>query len=978
MNKAKCKFMLVLTMAIFLISGCSIKDINKAMGDSFTVTFDGNGGTLVSGELVQTVNNVLQLKYPVFEYEGYIAKGWDVDINMIKSDTTVKVLWVEKEGYSNVIFEPRNGDEDIRISTKNLEAIKKIPNVEREGYTFVGWFNGNKQWDIETEIITEDVTLSAQWTINKYKLTIKKYDGENDLVQELEYGQVIQINEPQSKDGYTFKGWTQVIPEKMPAYDLDLTPLWEIKSYILKINNYYENGTAFEKAFPYHSNVEVDEPKRVGHICPEFKYLVPQIMPGNDMEIDLVWEKEKFNIVIFEYYGNSSFKKAYEYGDVIDIQEPQRYGYTFEEYSEELPLTMPSKDITVKANWKLQVTDVTFDGDNGQLVSGGLNQKVSIFNPILYPTFVRDGYIFVGWDKEFVPGGPITITALWEKKRTTTDETCFRYTKVEDGWKISLDSTLFDGGTLIIPSTYQDEPVVEMSMYIFYSNKLTGIEISSSIKRINISERRCYALSEIKIDEDNPYYYSSGNCIIERSTKTLIFGCANSQIPEEVEIIGTSSFNYCLGLTSINLPSGLKEIKEYAFRDCKSLTEINLPESLEKIGSYAFYGTKISSIFIPKNVEQIGTLDLVVNDFGCTIGIFDYVTVDKENKYYDSRNDSNCIIETATNKLISAAHFSNIPDTIEIIAKGSFTDLSIDEIIFHDGVKILEYYFAKNCNNLKYLYIPSTVELIDGFSAYGCPIETIEISLENKKYDSRNNCNCIIETATNTVLYVAKGATLPKSLISGTIDSYYTYEPVIVIPDGVEKINQKAFSEDYVTYELILPSSIKYLESGWLSGASFKKITYNGTKNEFDSIERIFDPSDENTIWYSGNQDFFILVCTDGMYYITDTLGTHIDVDGNTEIKRSYKEMAISDEEIHHYVLHWHTVCEKDMTTLIKNFIIYFYKSKLPNECAILDVDEFLNNGTLEDLFIELKKNKEIPDSAVIIKSPSYAGYGLK
>ena len=120
---------------------------------------------------------------------------------------------------------------------------------------------------------------------------------------------------------------------------------------------------------------------------------------------------------------------------------------------------------------------------------------------------------------------------------------------------------------------------------------LTGtVTIPASVTEIGENPfASCSKLEGIVLEEGNSEYYLEGNCLIEKSTKTLITGFNNSTIPSDIKIIGDTAFIGCSGLTSISLPSSLTGIGNYAFRDCDGLTSISLPSSLTSIGEWAFY-----------------------------------------------------------------------------------------------------------------------------------------------------------------------------------------------------------------------------------------------------------------------------------------------------------------------------------------------------------------------------------------------------
>ena len=97
--------------------------------------------------------------------------------------------------------------------------------------------------------------------------------------------------------------------------------------------------------------------------------------------------------------------------------------------------------------------------------------------------------------------------------------------------------------------------------------------------------------TEIRVNDGNPTYDSRGNCnaIIETATNTLIMGCQNTVIPDDVTKIGEDAFGYCLGLTEITIPNSVTEIGYYAFAHCYNITEITIPNSVTYISTLAFY-----------------------------------------------------------------------------------------------------------------------------------------------------------------------------------------------------------------------------------------------------------------------------------------------------------------------------------------------------------------------------------------------------
>ena len=114
--------------------------------------------------------------------------------------------------------------------------------------------------------------------------------------------------------------------------------------------------------------------------------------------------------------------------------------------------------------------------------------------------------------------------------------------------------------------------------------------------------------------------YNSGNCLINKKTKTLVEGCDNSVIPTDgsVTSIGDYAFYGCSGLTSITIPSGVTSIGDWAFYDCSGLTSITIPVGVTSIGYYAFEGCNSLTIYAEATTKPDGW-ESSWNDSNCPV-----------------------------------------------------------------------------------------------------------------------------------------------------------------------------------------------------------------------------------------------------------------------------------------------------------------------------------------------------------------------
>ena len=127
-------------------------------------------------------------------------------------------------------------------------------------------------------------------------------------------------------------------------------------------------------------------------------------------------------------------------------------------------------------------------------------------------------------------------------------------------------------------------------------SSLTSVSISASVTNIgnNVFED-CHSLADITVEEGNSTYKSAGNCLIDKSTKTLIKGFKTSIIPDDgsVTSIGAYAFAGLSTLESIAIPDGVTKIGEYAFYDCSSLVDVTIAGSVNYIGDHAFAGETV-------------------------------------------------------------------------------------------------------------------------------------------------------------------------------------------------------------------------------------------------------------------------------------------------------------------------------------------------------------------------------------------------
>ncbi|MDY4015896.1 MAG: InlB B-repeat-containing protein, partial [Bacilli bacterium] len=177
------------------------------------------------------------------------------------------------------------------------------------------------------------------------------------------YGESVTAIENPTKVGHTFAGWSKEIPETMPANDITVEAIWTVNSYKLTFD---VDGNLTEKTFKYGEFVTaIENPTKVGHTFAGWSEELPETMPANDITVEATWTVNSYKIT-FDVDGNLTEKIFKYGESVTAIENPTKVGHTFTGWSEELPETMPANDITVEATWTVNSYDITYDFAGGE------------------------------------------------------------------------------------------------------------------------------------------------------------------------------------------------------------------------------------------------------------------------------------------------------------------------------------------------------------------------------------------------------------------------------------------------------------------------------------------------------------------------------------------------------------------------------------------------------------------------------------
>ena len=227
------------SVGIFLVLLCIVGVAFYVNKKEYIVSFNTNGGNIIASKKVNQHEKIKKPKDPI--KDGYIFIGWYLDNEEFDFNKTI-----DKNITLTAYFEPINTNSVTllfdTLSLSKISAIKidegtilkEVPNPQKDGYTFEGWYYHNKLFDFKNPI-TEDMILVAHYKRidrNTIKVIFDASNEEELLEVEIEKGSMVKMPKEPIRDGYIFMGWyldNEEFDFTKPIYDdITLTAHWEI------------------------------------------------------------------------------------------------------------------------------------------------------------------------------------------------------------------------------------------------------------------------------------------------------------------------------------------------------------------------------------------------------------------------------------------------------------------------------------------------------------------------------------------------------------------------------------------------------------------------------------------------------------------------------------------------------------------------------------------------------------------------------
>ena len=419
--------------------------------NTYTVTFETNGGTAVESKTVNHGEKVTAPEQPTrdgYSFVGWYLNGAPYDFGRdVTGDITLVAQWTLNT--YKVTFDPSyDGAASTTYTYAHGTTVTEPTEPTRTGYTFKFWYvQGGAETDYFSggeKTATGTITLVAKWEINAYTVTFNPNNGEDSTTQEVDYlGKASKPADP-VLEGYTFLGWYL---DGAP-YDFNRDVTGDITLVAQWSENYYT--VTFTDGDATVASVSVKEGDMVSApalTAEAGKTFVGWYAEGSEtafdfstaivanIELTAEWELAKYSVSYVLGGGTNAENNPTSYtieSGAITLTAPTREGYTFAGwYDAEENGNLVTEiaagstgNITLYARWTANEFTVTFEANGGTLAEGEGSQSVVYGGTATAPAaLTREGYVFVGWfaessetafDFSTAITADIELTAKWE------------------------------------------------------------------------------------------------------------------------------------------------------------------------------------------------------------------------------------------------------------------------------------------------------------------------------------------------------------------------------------------------------------------------------------------------------------------------------------------------------------------------------------------------------------------------------------
>ena len=374
----------------------------------------------------------------------------------------------EEKTYT-VKFDSDGGSEVAAVEVKDGEKVTKPADPTKDGYTFKGWFNGDKEYAFETAV-TSNITLKAKWEVVTYKITYELNNGTGDKDNPTSYTietDDFTIKDPVSGPGETpnFVGWYSDKDFTKPAVttitkgstgNLSFYAKWSAKStFTVTFNFVGVEGS---------DSVKVEDGEAL-----------------TSVQLESVKSKISSDYVFVDFYTNKECTTKFDVTTTITADS--------------------TVYVKVKVN-EIKKFTVTFESNGGSKVAAAEVKDGEKVKKPADPT--KDGYTFKGWfngDKEYDFGtavtANITLKAKWEvvevveaKEELSADGNVLTITnpKIENEWGATVEknSVITFSGNSAVKFVHKDLLSFDKIEFQYTVEKADANEAKISVKAADL------------------------------------------------------------------------------------------------------------------------------------------------------------------------------------------------------------------------------------------------------------------------------------------------------------------------------------------------------------------------------------------------------------------------------------------------------------------------------------------------------------
>ena len=687
--------------------------------------------------------------------------------------------------------------------------------------------NGNNTYYIV--VTSADEKTNRTYTLNVWKnyyATLSFYANGSFYASEQVLTHTTYGNGPScSVAGYTFNGWgcDGYYVTESKSFNANLTPL----TYTAKFDS---NGgsTVSDKTATFNKDLSLPSPYKTGytflgwHLNDNLYKDSIKYTFTNDVTFTARWQLNSYKVIIKsenEICGTvNAYNGSKNYGNPVSLTATTNPGYIFigwfangTKISSELSINInvPDYDVTYTAKWNAVDENIRNyklrQTADGYIITDVIDKTVS---KVIIPDVVVgiDNGAFSACTKiKTIIGNATNVSTVAKQAKPSSFSV-----NITSGTSIGYDA--FYGCIGLTGITIPNSVTSIGSSAFKNCTGLTSITIPNSVTSIGSSAfSGCTGLANITVADGNTKYHSSGNCLIETASKTLILGCNTSVIPSDGSItsIGSYAFNGCTGLTNVTIPDSVTSIGSGSFYNCSGLTSITIPDSVTSIDWLAFYDCSgLTSVTIGNNVTSIGSEAF----YGCK-GLMS-ITLP----------DSVTSIGSSVFKNCTGLTNVTIPNNVTSIGSEAFYGCrGLTSITIPDSVTSIDYRAFYYCSGLTSVTIGNNVTSI-GFSAFSSCTGLASIIVEDGNANYHSSGNCLIETESKKLLAGCNNSVIPNDgSVTSIGDGAFrgcSGLTSITIPNGVTSIGFEAFRGCSGLTSITLPDSVTSIGNAAFQGCT--------------------------------------------------------------------------------------------------------------------------------------------------------------